>query len=94
MSDISETNNPRFCSFIFTKSHLQDCGLGCNKRLLSVVVITDTVDTITYLCLYNNAVKCHTAFERILKKRKRDEMLKHKIGSIQKGKLCPTAFGL
>lgn len=51
MSDISETNNPRFCSFIFTESHLQDCGSGCNKRLLSVVVLIDMVDTVAFCVL-------------------------------------------
>lgn len=61
MSDISETNNPRFCSFIFTKSHLEDCSSGCNERFLSVAVLIDTVDMVTFLCLDNKAVKCHSA---------------------------------
>lgn len=51
MSDISETNNPRFCSLIFTESHLKDCGAGRSERILSAVVLIDTDDTDAFCVL-------------------------------------------
>lgn len=59
MSDISETNNSCFCSFIFTASHLQDLGSCSNKRLLSVVLI-EIVDTVAFCVLTIQLLKCHS----------------------------------
>lgn len=78
MSDISETNNSCFCSFIFTATHLQDLGSCSNKRLLSVVLI-DIVDTVAFLCLNNTAVKMSQLHEL--------DFSKH----VEKKKKCQTA---
>lgn len=59
MSDISETNNSSFGSFIFTASHLQVRGSCSNKRLLSGVLI-DIVDTVAFCVLTIQLLKCHS----------------------------------
>lgn len=41
MSDISETNNPRFPFFILTKSLLEDYGSIPNERLLYITILID-----------------------------------------------------
>lgn len=51
MSDISETNSPRFCSFIFTESHLQDWAAGCNKRVSVLLIRTVDYLVTTRLCM-------------------------------------------
>lgn len=45
MSDISETNNPRARSLIFTASHLKDCGPAWTERILSAGLLIDRADT-------------------------------------------------
>lgn len=97
MSDISETNNPRFCFFIFTESHLQDCGSGCNKRCLSALVLIDIVDTVAFCVLtikLLNVTELHELdffFKRIWKMC-RNAKIQNWLR--WKEKLCPEASGL
>lgn len=87
MSDISETNNPRFCFFIFTESHLQDCGSGCNKRCLSALVLIDIVDTVAFCVLtikLLNVTQLHELDFFLKGYEKCVEMLRYKIGCAEK----------
>lgn len=79
MSDISETNNPRFCSFIFTKSHLEDCVSGCSEKILNAVVLIDIVDVNALVSWQQKLFKCHRVAKLYI------FFKEYKVGTVEKG---------
>lgn len=59
MSDISETNNPRSCTFIFTASHLKDGGPAWTEKASLCWASHPQTDALCVLTM--KLFKCHTA---------------------------------